>query len=44
MTYIWVGSIDTAIAERIRRDFPRWTPEAGACERCIESYSPPRLI
>jgi hypothetical protein len=29
---------DDALATRIRREFPNWRPEAGACLRCRELY------
>jgi hypothetical protein len=29
---------DDALATRIRRDFPNWQPDAGACLRCRELY------
>jgi hypothetical protein len=29
---------DDALTMRIRRDFPSWQPEAGACLRCRELY------
>jgi len=42
--HVWVGGMEEEIIENIRDDFPRWSPEEGACERCIEAYRPPRLI
>lgn len=41
---VWVGAIEEEITDNIRADFPRWSPEEGACARCIEAYTPPRLI
>lgn len=41
---VWVGAVEEEIANNIRADFPRWSPQEGACERCIEAYTPPRLI
>ncbi|MBI2359538.1 MAG: hypothetical protein HYV04_11675 [Deltaproteobacteria bacterium] len=41
---VWVGPIEEGITDNIRADFPRWSPEEGACERCIDAYTPPRLI
>jgi hypothetical protein len=29
---------DDALALRVRRDFPSWQPDAGACLRCRELY------
>jgi len=43
-THIWTEGIDIEVSEKIRKDFPRWTPEAGACDQCIEAYTPMRLI
>ena len=42
-TAVWVGDAVAEIAENVRSGFPRWTPEMGACARCIESYMPRRL-
>jgi hypothetical protein len=33
-------AVDSALASRIRRDFPSWQPEAGVCLRCRELYEP----
>lgn len=39
-TYDWVDNlnIEPHIVEIIRKDFPNWDPEDGACERCMEAY------
>jgi hypothetical protein len=37
------GVPDDALAVQIRRDFPSWQPEAGACLRCRELYEPAAL-
>ncbi len=37
------GVADDALALRIRRDFPSWQPDAGACLRCRELYEPAAL-
>ena len=33
------GEIPTVVVAEIRRDFPEWRPELGACERCLEGYA-----
>ncbi|MFQ5883298.1 MAG: hypothetical protein ACE5I9_12675 [Candidatus Methylomirabilales bacterium] len=33
------GGIPVSLAEEIRRDFPGWRPDLGACERCLEGYT-----
>lgn len=38
-TSSWAEELDEGVTEKIRRDFPEWDPEEGACERCIEVYS-----
>lgn len=39
-TYHWVDSFEQepCLVDAIRKDFPGWEPEDGACERCIEVY------
>jgi hypothetical protein len=37
------GVVGDALAMRIRRDFPSWQPETGACLRCSELYEPASL-
>lgn len=32
------GRLSPSLSERIREDFPAWTPDEGACERCVELY------
>lgn len=38
-TYSWVEELDEVVIGLIRRDFPEWEPEEGACGRCVEVYS-----
>lgn len=33
------GEIPRVVVAEIRRDFPEWGPELGACERCLEGYA-----
>lgn len=39
-TYHWIDNIEQEpyLVEVIKKDFPDWEPEDGACERCIEAY------
>jgi len=39
-TYHWVDNIEQepSLVEAIKKDFPEWEPEEGACERCVEVY------
>ncbi len=37
------GAPGDALAMQIRRDFPSWQPETGACLRCRELYEPAAL-
>jgi len=38
-TYTWVSPVPENIAALIATDFPGWSPEEGACERCVECYA-----
>lgn len=42
-TFHWAeeGAFRHDIIAAIRRDFPRWLPELGACQRCLELYDTP---
>jgi len=39
-TYHWVDNIEQEpyLVDVIKKDFPDWKPEDGACERCVEAY------
>lgn len=41
-TYTWMedieGCTDKGVIRSIQKDFPKWIPEDGSCERCIEGY------
>jgi hypothetical protein len=39
-TYHWVDNLEQEpyLVDAIKKDFPEWGPEDGACERCIEVY------
>lgn len=40
-TFAWAEDVDLLPAEvldAVRMDYPEWTPEDGACERCLEAY------
>jgi hypothetical protein len=41
---VWTGGFEEEISEKIQQDFPRWTPDAGACGQCIKAYMPRRFI
>ncbi|MBI4329480.1 MAG: hypothetical protein HY685_06415 [Chloroflexi bacterium] len=43
-TYSWVEEFNELITGLIKRDFPRWEPEEGACERCTEIYKSQQAI
>lgn len=42
-TYSWAEAFEEEVIELIKRDFPNWQPQEGACERCSEVYSVRRL-
>jgi hypothetical protein len=39
-TFQWGGAeqLGGEVGKAILREFPRWTPEQGACERCVEIF------
>ncbi len=39
-TYNWfeISSVEPEVIASIKRDFPAWRPEHGACEQCVELY------
>ena len=39
-TFTWANAAASskAIQDRIRVEFPSWTPEQGMCGRCLETY------
>lgn len=43
-TYLWVEKFSELILELIKRDFPLWGHEEGACERCSEIYKSQQAI
>jgi len=45
-TYKWVENLeeDVETVQDIRQDFPNWSPEDGACNRCVEMYKSRRAI
>lgn len=45
-TYRWVENLgeDVETVQDIRQDFPGWSPEDGACDRCVEMYKARRAI
>ncbi|MCF6149888.1 MAG: hypothetical protein E3K37_14640 [Candidatus Kuenenia sp.] len=45
-TYSWVDNLekDPEIVQVIKSDFPDWSPEDGACDRCVEMYKSRRAI
>lgn len=45
-TYSWVEDIekDPEIVRAVKNDFPDWSPEDGACDRCVEMYKSRRAI
>ncbi|MDR7522885.1 MAG: hypothetical protein QN168_10510 [Armatimonadota bacterium] len=38
-TFAWAGVVPEAVVACIAADFPDWSPESGACERCVEGYA-----
>lgn len=45
-TYTWVENLEEEpeIVQDIKGDFPHWSPEKGACGRCVEMYKSRRAI
>ena len=43
-TYSWAEAFEEEVIGLIKRDFPDWQPQEGACERCSEVYSVRRLV
>ncbi|MCF6151005.1 hypothetical protein KsCSTR_07990 [Candidatus Kuenenia stuttgartiensis] len=45
-TYKWVENLEEDIetVQDIRQDFPNWSAEDGACDRCVEMYKSRKAI